>query len=175
MIWLMLFFSSSAFSNESLRDLKPFYLDLDWFRVSISLVFLLVGLFLIFKKLIKKFKKKKIEKILTPIEKALKQIDNLPVGSLKQQTFEISMIIRRLFDSMFISLSLCEKTTKEIRAQKESIVSICGEERVDELIRFLQVCDEIKYRPSSSNDPLQELKNIALDIIEKLKQKEKDV
>ena len=49
MIWLMLLFSSSAFSNESLRDLKPFYINLDWFRVSISLVFAILGCFLFLK------------------------------------------------------------------------------------------------------------------------------
>ena len=175
MIWLLVIFSFSAYGNDQLKDLKPFYAGFDWIRVTLALVFIITFLALVFNRLKKRFRKKKVQNSVTPIEEALHHIENLPVDNLKRGTFQISMIIRRLFDSMFYKLNLSERTTKEIRAQRTNIATICGEEQLEELISFLQACDEVKYRPDSHNNPLEELKKIALNIIEKLKQKEKDV
>ena len=176
MIWLLFFISLNIFASEELRDLKPFHAGIDWTRVTVVSIIFLLTLYFLLKKIFKKRVSEKNEKARTPIEEAIFQINELPLVDLKVETFKISMIIRRLIDSLNLKLNLSEKTTQEIKGTRLEISHLCGEKLMEELIQFLQACDEIKYKPNGQENPLRELKINALNIVEILNKRiKKDV
>lgn len=166
----------SALPLEDINELftippkTPFSL-LEWLKkygVFIVLLFLLVGIYLYFKKQRKKRESLFNEKILTPQEVALLAIDQLEKGKsynedVKEYYYQLSLILRKFLATHF-QTALLDKTTMEVKATLE-IYSI-EREVIDNIIVLLSQSDMVKFAKSKpAINAIIEVTNSARNVV----------
>ena len=179
--WILLYYcltwSISAFAQD-IRDVKspvdfpPNYLSL----ILILAVIVILVLVFFFKYLRNKLKRKEApaQKIKTPWEIALEEIESLLRGTLlKNEQYneffdQLSDIVRRYFEGRF-SIRAPEMTTEEVLASLKSY-QVLSREQEEILQEFLVSCDLVKFADHiPQNQEIEQCVQLATTLIHQTK------